>query len=86
MSISIKDVDEDAFRNFKAEAVRMGVKIGDAASEAFRMWVASKRQTKIRDRGKMIEAARDMDELRISAGRGWSGTEEIRKWRDKRKP
>jgi len=85
MSVSIKDIDEDAFRNFKAEAVRMGLKIGDAATEAFRMWVASKRQTRIRDRGRMIEAARDMDELRTSSGKGWSGAEEIRKWRDKRK-
>lgn len=85
MSISIKDIDENAFRNLKAEAVRMGIKVGDAATEAFRMWVASKRQSKSKDKEKMLEAARDMDRIRSEAGRGWSGVEEIRKWREKRK-
>lgn len=85
VSVSIKDVDENAFRNLKAEAVRMGVKVGDAATEAFRMWVASKRQTRVRDRERMLEAAADMDRLRAEGGEGWSGAEEIRRWRDERK-
>ncbi|MBS7619162.1 hypothetical protein KEJ21_00735 [Candidatus Bathyarchaeota archaeon] len=85
MSVSIKDIDEDAFRNLKAEAVRMGIKVGDAATEAFRMWVASKRQSKSRDREKMLEAARDMDRIRSETESGWSGVKEIRRWRDIRK-
>ncbi len=32
MIVSIKDIDENAFRNLKAEAIRMGMKVGDAAS------------------------------------------------------
>src|SRR5579875_719079 len=43
MSVSIKDIDEKAFRSLKAEAAKAGMKVGDAASEAFRMWVISKR-------------------------------------------
>lgn len=85
MSISIKDVDENAFRNLKAEAIRQGLKLGEAASEAFRMWVASKREMKIRNRERMIKAARDMDQLRSESKVRWSGVTEIRKWRDKRK-
>jgi len=85
MSISIKDIDEGAFRNLKAEAVRRGMRIGDAASEAFRAWVASQRQVRVRDRERMLAAASDMDALREGGGVGWSGVEEIRKWRDERK-
>jgi hypothetical protein len=85
MSVSIKDVDENAFRNLKAEAVRAGVKVGEAATEAFRMWVASKRQSRVKDRGRMLESARDMDQLRGEGGKMWSGVEEIRRWRAERK-
>ena len=84
MSISIKDLDESVFRNLKAEAVRRGMRIGDAATEAFRAWVASKRQVRVRDRECMLAAARDMDALRGGGGADWSGVEEIRKWRDDR--
>jgi hypothetical protein len=84
MSISIKDLDESAFRNLKAEAVRRGMRIGDAATEAFRAWVASQRQVRVKDRERMLTAAHDMDALRTSSA-GWSGVEEIRKWRDERK-
>jgi len=82
--VSIRGVDGDAFRNLKAEAIRMGVRVGDAATEAFRMWVASKRRSRARDRERMIEAARDMDRLRAETGEGWSGVAEIRRWRDER--
>lgn len=85
MSISIKDLDENVFRNLKSEAVRRGMRIGDAATEAFRAWVASQRQVRVRDRERMLAAARDMDALRGDGGVGWSGVEEIRKWRDERK-
>ena len=85
MSVSIKDVDENTFRNLKAEAVRLGIRVGDAASEAFRMWVASKRQNELRDRERMLKAAKDMDKLRFGYKGEWSGVAEIRKWRDQRK-
>ncbi|MBM3292428.1 hypothetical protein FJY84_07085 [Candidatus Bathyarchaeota archaeon] len=84
MSISIKDLDENAYRNLKAEAVRHGMKVSDAATEAFREWVASKRQSRVRDLDRMKAAALDMDALRGSCGK-WSGSEEIRRWRDERK-
>jgi hypothetical protein len=85
MSISIKDADENTFRNLKAEAVRAGMKVGDAASEAFRMWVKSKRLQRLRDEERMLEAAKEMDALRNATKGEWSGAAEIRKWRDLRK-
>jgi hypothetical protein len=85
MSVSIKGVDQHAFKNLKAEAVRRGVRVGDAATEAFRMWIASKRQNKMRDRERMLEAAKDMDILRAGHKAEWSGVAEIRKWREQRK-
>ncbi len=86
MTISIKDVDETSFRNLKAEAVRKGLKVGQAASEAFRLWVANETKRHNRDTKRMILAAADMDRLRAEVGRSdWSGTQEIRRWRNKRK-
>jgi hypothetical protein len=85
MSISIKDMDENAFRNLKAEAVRRGIKISDAATEAFRLWVALKRQDKFRDQDRMQSAAKDIDALRTGGESGWSGAAEVRRWRDERK-
>ena len=85
MGVSIKDVEEGAFRNLKAEAVRSGMRVGDAATEAFRMWVASKREVRIRDRERMLEAAKDIDRLRLGHKGEWSGAAEIRKWRDQRR-
>ncbi|MDG6933781.1 MAG: hypothetical protein JRN68_03700 [Nitrososphaerota archaeon] len=85
MSISIKDVDGSTFRNSKAEAARAGMKLGEAASEAFRMWVDSRRLQRLRDKEKMLEAARQMDALRNASKGKWSGVAEIRKWRDLKK-
>jgi hypothetical protein len=85
MSVSIKDIDENAYRNLKAEAIRHDMKIGEAASDAFRLWVASKRQNRQRDEERMREAAEVMDNLREKSEATWSGAEEIRKWRDQRK-
>ncbi len=85
MSISIKDMDENTFRNLKAEAVRRGIKISDAATEAFRLWVALKRQDKVRDQERMKNAAKDIDALRSEGETVWSGATEVRKWRDERK-
>ena len=65
--------------------MRSGIKVGDAATEAFRMWVASKREIRIRDRERMLEAAKDIDRLRLRHKEEWSGAAEIRKWRDQRR-
>ena len=85
MSVSIKDVDENTYRNLRAEATRHGMRVGDAATEAFRLWVASKRQVKQRDEERMRRAAEDMDNIRKTEGANWSGVEEIRRWRDERR-
>ncbi len=85
MSVSIKDLDENAYRVLKAEAVRRGMKVSDAATEAFRQWVAANKLGRQRDVERMRAAARDMDELRGVGEAKWSGAEEIRRWRDERK-
>ena len=78
MSVSIKGLDENAYRNLKAEAIRHGMRVSEAATEAFRLWVASKRQTRQRDEERMHT-------LRNESKATWSGAEEIRRWRDERK-
>jgi hypothetical protein len=86
VSVSIKDLDQNAYRNLKAEAIRHGMKVSEAATEAFRLWVASKRQTRQRDENRMRKGAEEMDRLRSEGEANWSGSEEIRRWRDQRKP
>lgn len=85
MGVTIKEIDDDVFRNFKAEAIRHGFKIGDAAADAFRLWVLFKKYGRVRDRARAEQAAKHMDELRKKSARGWSGVKEIRKWRESRK-
>lgn len=41
VNVSFRDVDEDAFREFKVVIARLGLKAGVAVSEAFRMFSAS---------------------------------------------
>ena len=84
-SVSIKDVDGNIFRNFKAEAIKHGLKLGEAASEALRLWITFKKYGRVWDRDRMLKAARDIDELRKKSAKGWSGVEEIRKWRERRR-
>jgi len=85
MSVTIKEIDENVFRNFKAEAIRHGLKLGEAAAEAFRLWMLFKRYGRVRDKARMLRAARHMDELREKSAEGWSGAEEIRRWRERGK-
>ena len=87
-NIVIKDVDEAAYRNLKGEAVKAGLKVGEAASQAFRLWVQQRSLGRTRDTEKMRKAAERMDQLRKEIGRveGWSSTEVIREWRERRKP
>jgi len=87
-NIVIKGVDEAAYRNLRGEAVKAGLKVGEAASQAFRLWVQQRSLGRIRDTEKMRKAAERMDQLRKEIGRveGWSSTEVIREWRERRKP
>ena len=39
MQISVKDVEEQVFREFRAESVRGGLKVGRALSLAMKLWV-----------------------------------------------
>ena len=83
--MTVKEMDENVFRNFKAEAIRHGLKIGEATTEAFRLWILFKKYGRVRNRARMLRAAREMNRLRGKSKGGWSGTEEIRKWRELRK-
>ena len=82
MSASIKNLDENTYRNLKAEAVRHGMTISEAANEAINHWIAKKRLTPQRDTERMQEAARQMDALRARNLSEWSGVETVRRWRD----
>lgn len=39
MNITIRDVDDMVFRNFKAEAVRDGTTLGNALTMAMKLWL-----------------------------------------------
>jgi len=83
LNITIKGVEEEVYRNFKAESVRRGFKLGEASTEAFKDWVASQNKRSRKDIKSMEEAARHMDRIRAKL-KNWSGVSEIRKWREKR--
>ena len=42
MQLSIKDVEDQTFREFKAESVREGLKIGKALTLAMKLWLENK--------------------------------------------
>ena len=87
-NVVIKDVDEAAYRSLRGEAVKAGLKMGEAASQAFRLWVHQRTLGRVRDRERMRRAADRTDEMRRRVGRveGWSSTEVIREWRERRRP
>ena len=85
MSVTIKEIDERVFRNFKAEAARRGLKLGRAATEALRLWISLQTPQRIRDRDGMLRAAREIDKLREKSPEDWSGVEVIRSWREQRR-
>lgn len=86
-TIVIKDIDEAVYRSLKGEAIRSGLRIGDAASQAFRLWVQQRSLGRVRDRDAMRTASRaiDLQRAKIGTVKGWSSTEVIRKWRDLRR-
>lgn len=42
MHVSVKDVDEQMFREFKAESVRDGLNIGKSLTQAMKLWLDRK--------------------------------------------
>ena len=43
-SITIKKVDEKLYKEFKAEAIRSGLRVSDALNEAMREWLARRKK------------------------------------------
>ncbi len=86
-TVVIKDVDEEAYRNFKGEAAKLGLKVGEAASEAFRLWGHRRALLMLKDRSRMEHAAKIIDGIRTNLEpiEDWNAVEEIRKWRDSRR-
>jgi hypothetical protein len=82
--VVIKDVDENAFRRLKSEAIRKGIKIGKAASQAFRLWVQESELKPLKDLDRLKEAAESIEKARSKLQRieGWSSMEVIRSWRE----
>lgn len=87
-SVVIKDVDEDAYRSLKGEAAKAGLKVGEAASQAFRLWVQQRMLKRVRDVDRLKKAAERIDRNRetLKGAEGWSSVEVIRQWREQRKP
>ena len=86
-TVVIKDVDAEAYRNFKGEAAKLGLKVGEAASEAFRLWGHRRTLQMLKDRTRMEHAAKIIDGIRTNLEpiEDWNAVEEIRKWRDSRR-
>ena len=81
----IKDVDEAAHRILKREAVKGGLKVGEAASQAFRLWLRERSSRRVKDFEKIRRASREIDRLRERIGRvpGHDSTKVIREWRER---
>ena len=45
MQVSIKHVEEDVFREFKAQSVKEGLKVGGALTLAMKCWMEKKKKT-----------------------------------------
>lgn len=86
-NVVIKDVDQAAFRTLKGEAAKEGLKIGEAASQAFRLWVQQKALKRVKDAARIKAACKRMDENRtkLRQVRDWDSVKVIRKWRRSRR-
>lgn len=86
-TIVIKDVDETIYRSLRGEAIKAGLRVGEAASQAFQLWVQQRSLGRVRNTDAMKRAARSMDQRRNRIGqvKGWSSTEVIRQWRELRR-
>ena len=80
-------MDENAFRRLKAEAIKKGIKIGQAASQAFRLWAQESELGHLKDIDRLREAAKAIEESRskLKALEEWSSAEVIRSWRERPK-
>jgi hypothetical protein len=87
-TVVIKGVDDSAYRNLKGEAIKAGLKVGEAASQAFRLWVQGRMQQRVKESERLKRAAAEIDRTRASLKKveGWSSVEVIRKWRTRRRP
>jgi hypothetical protein len=85
--VVIKDVDEAAYRNLKGEAVKAGLKVGEAASQAFKLWVQERSLGRVKDFERIRKASKEIDLLRKKIGPvpGYDSTKVIREWRDRRR-
>ncbi len=81
LSISIKDVDEKTFLNFKAEAIKEGLKLGQAATEAFQLWINSKKMHRLKDFEIIKSASEKINELRKKSEKGFDSLEVLTRWR-----
>ena len=52
MNITIRDLDESVYRQFKAKAVEEGLKIGEAVTQAMELWI---RQRSIKPKGSLLD-------------------------------
>ena len=90
-NVVIKGVDEDAYRRLKSRASKEGLKIGQAASIAFKAWAQQGEgrlnQRRIRDADRMKAAAEVIDSNRVKLKQveDWSSVKVIRKWRQNRR-
>jgi len=48
MNVTVRGIDEELFRKFKAKAVKEGEKLGDALNEALLIWLREKSGNKTR--------------------------------------
>jgi len=71
--VVIKDVDENAFRRLKSEAIKKGIKIGQAASQAFRLWVQESELKPLKDVDRLKKATEAIENtrLKLQTIEGW---------------
>ncbi len=87
-TIVIKDVDDEAFRNLKGEAVRSGMRVGEAATQSFKLWVQQHKLRRVRDvdRQRMATEIMDRNRSKIAPREDWSAVDVVRVWRETRRP
>ena len=48
MNITIRELDGEVYREFRAEALKLGLKVGDAMTQALDYWLKHRQQKKAR--------------------------------------
>jgi len=64
------------------------LKVGEAASQAFRLWIQRRNLQRVKDIDRLKAAAEAMDRnrLKLTTRDDWSTVEVIRRWRELRRP